>query len=109
MKIFELYRYLHIFRLSQKSTFKAHSMCLAVPGKILSINETDPDLKMAKVKFGGVVQDVCIQWIDDVKVGDYIMSHIGTALSKVDEEDAKIMLESLAAMGDIDPLEPNNT
>ena len=79
-------------------------MCLAVPGKIISINDSDPDLKMAKVKFGGVIQDVCIQWLDDVKVGDYIMSHIGTALSKVDEEDAKIMLESLEAMGDIDPV-----
>jgi hydrogenase expression/formation protein HypC len=77
-------------------------MCLAVPGKILSIDSTDPDLKMAKVKFGGVVQDVCIQWLDDVDVGDFIMAHIGTALSKVDEEDAKMMLESLEAMGDID-------
>ncbi|PLX10138.1 MAG: HypC/HybG/HupF family hydrogenase formation chaperone [Marinilabiliales bacterium] len=81
-------------------------MCLAVPGKIVSIDASDPDLKMAKVKFGGIIQDVCIQWLDDVNVGDYIMSHIGTALSKVDEEDAKIMLESLAAMGDIDPIDP---
>lgn len=77
-------------------------MCLAVPGKIISIDASDPDLKMAKAKFGGVVQDVCIQWLDEVVVGDYVMAHIGTALSKVDEEDAKIMLESLAAMGDID-------
>lgn len=79
-------------------------MCLAVPGKIISIDSSDPDLKMAKVKFGGAIQDVCIQWLDDVNIGDYVMAHIGTALSKVDEEDAKIMLESLAAMGDIDPV-----
>ena len=77
-------------------------MCLAVPGKIISIDESDPDLKMAKVKFGGVVQDVCIQWLDDVNVGDYVMSHIGTALSKINEDDAKIMIDSLVAMGDID-------
>jgi hydrogenase expression/formation protein HypC len=77
-------------------------MCLAVPGKIVSIDASDPDLKMAKVKFGGVMQNVCIQWLDDVKEGDYIMSHIGTALSKLDEEDAQIMLKSLAEMGDID-------
>lgn len=82
--------------------YKSKIMCLAVPGKIISIDASDPDLKMAKVKFGGVVQDVCIQWLDEVVVGDYVMAHIGTALSKVDEEDAKIMLESLAAMGDID-------
>ncbi|MFA6403354.1 MAG: HypC/HybG/HupF family hydrogenase formation chaperone [Salinivirgaceae bacterium] len=79
-------------------------MCLAVPGKIVSIDDSDPDLRMAKVKFGGVIQDVCIQWLDDVKEGDYVMSHIGTALSKVDEEDAHMMLTSLAAMGDIEPI-----
>jgi hydrogenase expression/formation protein HypC len=77
-------------------------MCLAVPGKIVSIDASDPDLKMAKVKFGGVMQNVCIQWLDDVKEGDYVMSHIGTALSKLDEEDAQIMLKSLVEMGDID-------
>ncbi len=77
-------------------------MCLAVPGKVISIDASDPDLKMAKVKFGGVIQDICVQWIDDVKEGDYVMAHVGTALSKVDEEDAKITLKSLYEMGDID-------
>ena len=77
-------------------------MCLAVPGKIISIDESDPDLKMAKVKFGGVVQDICVQWIEEVKVGDYVMAHVGTALSKVDEEDAKMTIKSLYEMGDID-------
>lgn len=80
-------------------------MCLAVPGKIISIDDSDPDLKMAKVKFGGAIQDVCIQWLDDVNIGDYIMAHVGTALSKIDEKDAVIMLESLVAMGDIDPID----
>ena len=79
-------------------------MCLAVPGKIISIDASDPDLKMAKVKFGGVIQDVCVQWIDDAQVGDYVMAHIGTALSKVDEEDAQQMIQSLVEMGDIDPV-----
>ena len=74
-------------------------MCLAV-----SIDASDPDLKMAKVKFGGVIQDVCVQWIDDAQVGDYVMAHIGTALSKVDEEDAQQMIQSLVEMGDIDPV-----
>ena len=60
-------------------------MCLAVPGKIVSIDESDPELKMAKVKFGETVKDICIQWIDDVKVGDFVMAHVGTALTKVDE------------------------
>ena len=77
-------------------------MCLAVPGKIMSIDASDPELKMASVKFGETIKQICIQWIDDVAVGDYVMSHVGTALSKVDEEDAKTTLDSLHAMGDID-------
>lgn len=77
-------------------------MCLAVPGQIMSIDDSDADLKMAKVKFGGVVKDICVQWIDDVKIGDYIMAHIGTALNKIDEEDAIQTLNYLHAMGDID-------
>jgi len=81
-------------------------MCLAVPGQIQAIDSSDPDLKMAKVKFGGVVKDICVQWIEDVKVGDYVMAHIGTALSKIDEEDAKQTLQDLYALGDID-FDPN--
>ena len=76
-------------------------MCLAVPGQIIYINDSDPDMKMARVKFGEAIRDVCIQWVDDLKIGDYVMAHVGTALSKVDEEDARITLESLRAMGEI--------
>ena len=80
-------------------------MCLAVPGKILSIDESDPDLLMARVQFGKAVRDICIQWVDDVKVGDYILAHVGTALSKVDEADAKFTLDALREMGapELDP------
>lgn len=76
-------------------------MCLAVPGKILSIDDSDPDLKMARVQFGEAVREICIQWVDDVTVGDYVMAHVGTALSKVDEEDARMTLDALREMGDI--------
>ncbi len=77
-------------------------MCLAVPGKVISIDDSDPDLKMAKVQFGGVVQDICVQWIDDLNTGDYIMAHVGVALNKVDEEDARITLNALYEMREID-------
>lgn len=76
-------------------------MCLAVPGKIISIDDSDPELKMAKVQFGEIIKDICIQWVDDVTVGDYILAHVGTALSKVDEEDARYTLDALREMGDI--------
>ena len=75
-------------------------MCLAVPGKIITIDDSDPELKMAKVKFGEIVKDICIQWVD-VTEGDYIIAHIGTALSKLDEADAKATLEALNEMGEI--------
>jgi hydrogenase expression/formation protein HypC len=77
-------------------------MCLAVPGKIVSIDDSDPDLKMAKVKFGEIVKDISIQWIDDASIGDYIIAHVGTALNKINEEDAKATLDALHEMGDID-------
>lgn len=63
-------------------------MCLAIPGKILRIDNSVPDLKMAKVDFGGMIKDVCIQWID-ANMGDYILAHAGMAISIVNEEYAK--------------------
>ena len=77
-------------------------MCLAVPGKIISIDESNPELKMAKVNFGGVSKDVCIQWLDDVNIGDYVLVHVGFALNKVDEKDAEETLRILREMGDIE-------
>jgi hydrogenase expression/formation protein HypC len=76
-------------------------MCLAVPGKIVSIDDSNPELKMAKVNFAGVSKDICIQWIDDPKVGEYVLAHVGFALNKVDEEDAEETIKLLKEMGDI--------
>jgi hydrogenase expression/formation protein HypC len=80
-------------------------MCLAVPGKILSIDDSNPDLLMARVQFGNAIRDICIQWVDDVEVGDYILAHVGTALSKIDEADAQFTLDALREMGapELDP------
>ncbi|MHB1688875.1 MAG: HypC/HybG/HupF family hydrogenase formation chaperone [Ignavibacteriaceae bacterium] len=84
-------------------------MCLAVPGKIESINESNPNLKMAKVNFGGIVKDICIDWISEPKVGEYILAHVGFALNKIDEEEAEETLKMLRDM-DEDPedFEANN-
>jgi len=76
-------------------------MCLSIPGKIVSIDETIPELKMGKVNFAGVRKDVCLQWLDDVKVGDYVLVHVGFALSKVDEKEALSTIEMLREMGDL--------
>ena len=79
-------------------------MCLAVPGMIISIDDSDPELRMAKVQFGEIIKDICIQWVNDVNVGDYVLAHVGTALSKVDEEDARYTLDALREMGDLSSL-----
>ncbi len=80
-------------------------MCLAVPGKILSIDESNPELKIARVQFGEAIREISVQWIDDVAIGDYILAHVGTALSKIDEADAKYTLDALREMGapELDP------
>jgi len=68
---------------------------------IVSIDNSDPELRMARVKFGEIIKDICIQWVEDVAVGDYVIAHIGTALNKIDEEDAKATLDALKEMGEI--------
>jgi hydrogenase expression/formation protein HypC len=77
-------------------------MCLSIPGKVVSIDETIHELKMGKVNFAGVQKDVCLQWLDDVKVGDYVLVHVGFALSKVDETEALSTIAMLREMGDPD-------
>jgi hydrogenase expression/formation protein HypC len=77
-------------------------MCLAVPGQVLQIDQTNPELKMAKVSFGGINKDICIQFVPEVKIGDYVLVHVGFALSVLDEEDAKETFRILNEMGAID-------
>jgi len=77
-------------------------MCLAVPGKVVSIDESNPDLKIAKVNFSGVMKDVCVQWLPDLKVGEYVLVHVGFALNKIDEKDAIETLQILKEIGDLE-------
>ncbi len=68
-------------------------MCLAIPGKIVSISDGKEFTRMGKVDFGGVKKDVSLAYLSDAKVGDYVIVHVGFALSKVDEEEAKKIFE----------------
>ncbi len=77
-------------------------MCLAVPGKVTSIDESNPELKMAKVNFGGVSKNICIQWLPEIKVGEYVLAHVGFALSKIDEKDAEDTIKILKDMGELE-------
>ncbi|MGE5682762.1 MAG: HypC/HybG/HupF family hydrogenase formation chaperone [Bacillota bacterium] len=63
-------------------------MCLAVPGKIISIDRSVSEVIMAEVSFGGVIKQVCLELLPDAKTGDYVMVHVGYAISQVDEKEA---------------------
>jgi hydrogenase expression/formation protein HypC len=82
-------------------------VCLAVPGKVTSIDDSNPELKMANVNFSGVSKEVCVQWLPDVKIGDYVLVHVGFALNKIDEKDAEETLKILREMGDLDEIAGN--
>ncbi len=73
-------------------------MCLAVPGKILSLADRDGTL-MSLVDFGGIQKDVCLQYIPDAAVGDYVIVHVGFAIQRLDEESALRTLAEFAHLG----------
>ena len=73
-------------------------MCLAVPGQVQEIFERTGIL-MGKVNFGGVVKEVCLEYLPELQVGDYTLIHVGFAITKVDEESALETLELFEQMG----------
>lgn len=68
-------------------------MCLAVPGRVLSVHEGD--LRTAKVSFGGIAKDVCLAYVPEAAVGDYVIVHVGFAISRMDEAEALRVLSYL--------------
>lgn len=78
-------------------------MCLGIPGKILEFFDTR-GLRMAKVEFGGIVREACLQYLPEAKVGDYVVVHVGFAISKIDEEDAARTYQLLEEMGQLSEL-----
>ncbi len=62
-------------------------MCLAIPGKIEEINDQGL-MVMAKVSFNGIFKDICIDWVSEAKVGDYVIVHAGFAINTLDKEEA---------------------
>lgn len=73
-------------------------MCLAVPGQVVSIAGDDPLFRTGKVNFGGVMREVSLAYVPEVQIGDYVIVHVGFALSKVDETAAQQTLDDLAAI-----------
>lgn len=79
-------------------------MCLAIPGKVISINTLDDVFRKGKVSFGGIVKEVNLCMVPEVQVDDYVMVHVGVAISKVDEAEAQKTFEYLRQMGEVDEI-----
>ena len=76
-------------------------MCLAVPVQIVSIDEDNP-MRMGKAKVGQVEMDVCMEFLPEANIGDYVLVHVGTALTLINEEDALATRQALEEMGELD-------
>ena len=82
-------------------------MCLAVPGKIESIEGTDQMLRSGKVNFGGILKNINLAYVPEAKIGDYVLVHVGFAISIIDEAEAMQVFEYLRQIGELAELEEN--
>ena len=80
-------------------------MCLAVPGRIISIEGDDPVLRAGRVDFAGIVRRVNLSYVPEASVGDYVLVHVGFAISTVDEAEARQVFAYLKEMGDLAEIE----
>ena len=74
-------------------------MCLAIPGKVLSVEEGVG--RLAKVQFGGITRTASLDLVPEAGVGDYVLVHVGFAISKIDEEEARKTMEALEQLADL--------
>jgi hydrogenase expression/formation protein HypC len=83
-------------------------MCLAIPGKVIEVYE-EHGLRMGRVDFGGTVRRACLEHVSEAVLGDYVLVHVGFALSRVDPEEAERtyrLLEDLGQLGELEAPEP---
>jgi len=79
-------------------------MCLAIPGKVVETFSQE-GMIMARVQFGGVTRDACLNYVPETQVGDYVLVHVGFAISRVDEEEARRTYEALAELDQLGELD----
>ena len=85
-------------------------MCLAIPGRIESIeNQLDEIFRTAKVSFGGIQREVNLSMVPEANIGDYVLVHVGVAISMIDEEEAQKVFEYLKEIGELDELGPESS
>ena len=77
-------------------------MCLAIPGRIMSLSGDDPLMRTAKVDFGGVVKEINLAFTPEAGLGDYVLVHVGFAITVIDEAEAAKVFEHLERIGEIE-------
>jgi hydrogenase expression/formation protein HypC len=82
-------------------------MCLAIPGKIVAFHENQ-GVRMSKVDFGGITREACLEYVPDAKLGDYVLVHVGFAISKVDEAEAARTYRYLEEMGQLSEVDSDD-
>ena len=73
-------------------------MCLAIPGKILTTEDRN-GIRTGRVQFGGITREICLDFLPEAAVGDYVVVHVGFAISRVDREEAERSYQLLESMG----------
>ena len=79
-------------------------MCLAIPGKVVSISGDDPLTRLGKINFSGVIKEASLAYVPEVAIGDYVIVHVGFALSRVDEDEAQKVFEYLRQIEELGEL-----
>ena len=80
-------------------------MCLAIPGLLLEITQSPEGVRMGKANFGGIVKQVCLEYTPEVNIGDYVLVHVGFAISRMDEAEAERTYQALRDLDQLDELE----
>jgi len=84
-------------------------MCLAIPGKIISIEGADPILRSGKVSFGGIIKQINLAYVPEAQIGNYVLVHVGFAISTIEEKEAEEVFEYLRRIGELAELEEGKT
>ncbi len=79
-------------------------MCLAIPGKVLDVIDDDPVTRTGRVQFGGIIKNVNLACVPEAAIGDYVIVHVGFAISRLDEEEARRVFAYLDELGELDEL-----
>lgn len=79
-------------------------MCLGVPGKVVEVLESPVGMTMGRVSFSGITKEVCLAYVPDVQVGEWVVVHVGFAISRIDEDEATRVFEFLDEMNELDEL-----